>query len=250
MKDRVVVLVVDRKYVDKCLTTMREIRGAGNYKGDAVVIAHQELECYQPFTSLCAELNITPLYWPFINIYSIIPRLMTTQKIFQYQKLHVFNTYFKQWKKVLYLDAGTRIFHDFNFYFDMTLPNIIFAHTYCYPEHRWTLENAFYKELDPALFEDVAKKYNLNRAGWLSSMFLFETEGIIKENTFEDLRQLVLRYPITKQNDEGIFNLYFKDSFTQMPIWRDGIFVYDYSERFGFRYDNYVMLKLPLTLRG
>ncbi len=248
-KDRVVVLVVDRKYVDKCLITMREIRTAGNYKGDAVVIAHQELEAYEPFTSLCVELNIMPLYWPFINIYSIIPKLMSTQKIFQYQKLHIFNVFFKQWKKVLYLDAGTRIFHDFNFYFDMSLPNVIHAHTYSYPEYRSTLGNSFSKTFNPPMFEDIAKNYNVNCAGYLSSMFLFETEGIIKENTVEDLRQLALRYPISHQNDEGIFNLYFKDIFAQMPIWRDGLFVYDYLERYGNTYDKYVMLKMPLTLR-
>ena len=82
----------------------------------------------------------------------------------------------------------------------------------------------------------------------MSSLFLFETESIIKENTVEDLRQLALKYPISYQNDEGILNLYFKDIFSQLPIHRDGIFVYDYSERFGFTYDKYVMLKMPLTL--
>jgi hypothetical protein len=245
--DHVISLVTDRKYIDKCMITMREIRGAGCYSGDIVVIAHPELEVYEPFTSLCINLNITPLYWPFINVNEIIPKVMSTSKFFQYQKLHIFNKFFRAWKKVLYIDAGTRVFHDINFYFDMSRPNVILAHTYSYPEYKTTLGNSFSPTHIPELYDELSKKYNLNCSGYLSSLFLFETEGIIKDNTVEDLRLLALKYPISYQNDEGIINLHFKDVFSQLPIWRDNIFVYDYSERFDFRFDKYVMLKMPLT---
>jgi hypothetical protein len=246
--DNVISLVTDRKYVNKCMITMREIRGAGGWGGDMVVLAHPELECYEPFVELCAELRVIALYWPFINVYEILPKVMSLDKIFQYQKLHIFNTYFSAWKKMLYIDAGTRIFHDINFYFGMSRPNVILAHSYSYPEYKTIMGHSFSPTHIPQLYEDIKQKYNVNCAGYLSSLFLFETEGIIKENTVEDLRQLALKYPISHQNDEGIFNLYFKDIFSQLPIWRDGLFIYDYLERYGNTYDKYVMLKMPLTL--
>lgn len=246
--DNVISLVTDYKYVDKCMITLREIRGTGGWRGDIVVLAHPELKYHNLFVELCAELQVVALYWPFINIVEIIPKVMSLNKIFQYQKLHIFNTYFKAWKKVLYIDAGTRVFHDINFYFGMSRPNVILAHTYSYPEYKTTIENSFSKTHLPEVYAELEKNYNVNCSGYLSSIFLFETEGIIKDNTVEDLRQLALKYPISHQNDEGIFNLYFKDVFSQLPIYRDGIFVYDYLERFGCKYDKYVMLKMPLTL--
>jgi hypothetical protein len=69
----------------------------------------------------------------------------------------------------------------------------------------------------------------------------------LRQGTSTGESVLVETHSVTS-NDEGIFNLYFKDIFAQMPIWRDGIFVYDYTERYGNRYHKYVMLKMPLTL--
>ena len=139
------------------MCTLRDIRGAGGYKGDMVVIAHPELECYAPFVELCAELGVTALYWPFINVYAILHQVMSLNKIFQYQKLHIFNTYFRAWKKVLYIDAGTRVFHDINFYFGMSRPNVILAHTYSYPEYRVTLANSFNPKHLPEVYAELEK---------------------------------------------------------------------------------------------
>ena len=57
--------------------------------------------------------------------------------------------------------------------------------------------------------------------------------------------KLAYKYPISRTNEQGILNLYFK--FSQVPIFRDGKFLYDYWERFGNTRDKYILLKYPKT---
>ena len=113
----VFVLVTDNAYFPKAKTTIRDLRSIGQWQGDVVLIAidfdvnQNFLDFYsvqqkrfaqiQEKTDLCKLLN----YSPFLD--TIDSREIS--KLNQWEKLHVFDPFFKQWDRVVFVDAGVRI---------------------------------------------------------------------------------------------------------------------------------------------
>jgi hypothetical protein len=72
---------------------------------------------------------------------------------------------------------------------------------------------------------------------------LYDT-NIIEENTYNDLFNLMLEYPISKTNEQGIIALYFTNKrplFQQIKTNNYETFFYDYLSR-NKKY-KYIMLK-------
>ena len=116
----VFVLVTDYGYFPKAKTTIRDLRTIGQWRGDIVIITidfdvnQNFLDFYQitqkrfaPIqekTALCKLLN----YSPFLD--TIDGREINKPN--QWEKLHVFDPFFKLWKRVVFLDAGLRVLHN------------------------------------------------------------------------------------------------------------------------------------------
>jgi hypothetical protein len=73
---------------------------------------------------------------------------------------------------------------------------------------------------------------------------LFYDTNIIQEDTFNNLIELMIKYPISRTNEQGIIALYFtiiKPCFKQLKINNENTYFYDFMSR--NRNNQYIMLK-------
>jgi hypothetical protein len=258
----VLALFCNNGYLNKCLTTLNDIRTRGEYHGDIVFFYDQELED----TNL-HELNIIK------NTYNCILKKFPTmdlsipiqvldkaihkkyparERIFQHFKYNVFQTFFKQWNRVLYIDCGIRIYDNLERVLKLDCTNKLLAHQNAYPYYQdWdTLEFQFELRNEIDIAKELTTNYNLNiRNYFISSLMYFDT-SLIEESTYSNLVDLMNKYPIPMANDQGILNLYFiciKKQYHFMPLADDKGWLFDFWERFNARCTDYVMLKYPKT---
>jgi hypothetical protein len=250
-QDNVVVLLTNAAYSKQCLMTIHGCRTVGNYKGDIVVLTDADLSDeflkYEVIVKKYDPIDIQPI------ISKIIERPFTDtdgreiSKQIQWQKLNIFHTYFKQWQKIFYMDAGMYVFGDINIFFDLVRPQQLLAHCDDFPEYRTNLAGQFNRLSYPDVFAELAVNYNLERPCFQTGIILFDS-SIIKHETISEIMNLAYKYHISRTNEQGILNLYFYDMLAQVPIYRDGKFLYDYWERFGNHHTRYILLKYPKLL--
>lgn len=250
--DLCVVFVCNRAYFDKFIVTCEQLINNGKYDGDICLVIGDDL--YNNELLNCDFIktnNIIIKHFPDIklssNILEIQKRINRSahwfKKIFQFHKFHLFNTYFKRWNYIFYLDCGISIFSDiFPMLCEIT-DNKLLAHSDAYPTYEWKLHTQFDKN-NLNYFTKLNDKFNLNIDYFQTTIMLYDT-NIIKEDTYDNLLNLLIEYPISITNDQGIIALYFTNIhpvFKQIKIRDDDIFYYDYLSRDKIR-NKYIMLK-------
>ena len=251
-RDVCAVFLCDKAYFNKFLHTCSQLITNGKYTGQICLVVGDDLNndtmLHHP---LIVQNNIMIKYFPnlqftpeFLYIQQNIDRESHWyRKIFQYHKLHLFNTFFKQWNYIFYLDCGLTIFDDINPIINERTPNKLLAHSDAFPKYEWKLHNQFDK--NSKYFSSLSDKYNLNIDYCQTTIMLYDT-SIIEEDTFNNLYNLMNEYPISITNDQGLVALYFtniKPHFEQLRIKNDDTYFYDYHRR---KPDSkYIMLKNP-----
>lgn len=247
-QDTVVILLTNSAYSRQCLMTIAGCRTVGNYKGDIVVLTDSDLSDnflkYGVIVKKYHPIDIQPILTkiterPFTDTDG---RELTKQ--IQWQKLNIFHTYFKQWRKIFYIDAGMHVFGDINIFFDLIRPNQVLAHCDDFPEYTTKLAGQFNRLSYPTVFKELAKNYTLERCCYQTGIMLFDS-SIIESDTISKIMNLAYKYHISRTNEQGILNLYFYEKLVQVPIYRNGKFLYDYWERFGKHCTDYILLKYP-----
>jgi hypothetical protein len=104
------------------------------------------------------------------------------------------------------------------------------------------------------LFEDFGIDWFSSKY-FLNCIFLFDT-SILEENTVEELKKMMYRYPVSLCNEMGIMNLYFT---VKHKVWEafpkrtldDSKYLFGWSE-FNYRerpnWQQFCFLKYPATL--
>jgi hypothetical protein len=250
MKDLCFVFVCNKAYFPKFLHTCSELLTNGKYtQGDICLVIGNDLNGQIDDHPFIVANKIIVKYFPdipftqeFLDFQATLNRSENQKKIFQYHKLHVFNTYFKQWKYVLYLDSGFNIYSDVKPILDCRQPNTILAHSDAYPIYEWKLAVQF-DQSKTYYFDKLKNKYNLDIDYFQTGIMYFDT-NIIEENTFMDLLNLLAEFPICNTNEQGITALYFtniRPLWKQIPIKNDDTYFYDYWSRNPEH--KYIMLK-------
>jgi hypothetical protein len=250
-KDICVVFLCDKAYFNKFIITCEQLITNGKYKGNICLVIGDDLNNDKMLDcDFIKKYNIIIKYFPniiFSNIFLDIQNKMIRpphwfQKLFQFHKLHLFNTFFKKWEYIFYLDCGINIFSDISPIINEITENTIVAHSDAYPRYNWKLHNQFDKTYTE-YFTKLNNTYNLNIDYFQTTIMLYDTK-IIKNDTYDNLLKLLLEYPISITNDQGIISLYFTNIqplFKQIKICNEHIYFYDYLSR-----DNrnkYIMLK-------
>jgi hypothetical protein len=246
------VFLCDKNYFNKFLYTCEQLVTNGKYTGQICLVIGDDLN-NDPMLQhpLIVQNNIIITHFPnlpFTHQFLYIQEHMEREphwfrKIFQYHKLHLFNTYFKRWNYIFYLDCGLTIFDDVNPVINERKPNALLAHSDAFPTYKWKLHNQFEKK--SAFFSSLSNKYNLNIDYCQTTIMLYDT-SIIEEDTFNNLYNLMTEFPISITNDQGIIALYFtniKPFFQQIQIKNDDTYFYDYHSR--QPNSRYIMLKNP-----
>ena len=119
-KDICIVLMCNNvdKYKMHTIRTIKEIRTIGLYDGDIILLYDDDYD--DEFKNKLTEYNVILKFFPkidrtkFLEMFRENPfkegdkREIT--KTFQYHKFYLFDKYFKNWKKIFYIDAGMYIF--------------------------------------------------------------------------------------------------------------------------------------------
>ena len=228
---KLIVLVSDQNYLNHTKYLFSNIINDTNYDGDLCLITNIEVE-----TSEFEEKNI------FVKKYDKIDPF--------FQKLNLFDKYFKKWDKILYLDCDTMVIkNDLNSLFN--LPGDL----YCEPEP-WTIQEYFNGAKNISLFEELKNEYNVNKIGFNSGSILFNT-SIIDDNTQKELFEIKEKYQGINEHtrkeggDQPILNLMWIDkwkSFPQNEICYWLLHDSGYSRRVGIYNEEYVNKPNPDTV--
>lgn len=251
MNDVCVVFLCDQAYFNKFLYTCNQLITNGKYTGDICLVIGDDL--YENDLLNCDMIknhHIIIKHFPniqfsneFINIQQNIDRPPHwIQKQFQFHKLNLFNPFFKQWNYIFYLDCGITIFSDISPIINAKTENTLLAHSDSYPYYEWKLHCQFDKN-NTEYFTKLNDRFNLNIDYFQTTIMLYDTK-IIKNNTYDNLLNLLLEYPISITNDQGIIALYFtwvEPLFTQIQTHNEAIYFYDYLSR--NHHYKYIMLK-------
>lgn len=246
-----VVFVCNKAYFDNFIYTCNQLITYGNYKGDICLVIGDDL--YKDKLLDCDTItcnNVKIKYFPnikfsedFLNIQKKLDRPpLWFNKIFQFHKFHLFNTFFKQWNYILYLDCKITIFKDISPIINQITENTLLAHSDAYPYYNRNLDDQFDKSFTE-YFNNLNNIYNLNIDYFQTTIMLYDT-SIINNDTYDNLYNLLIEYPISKTNDQGIIALYFtniKPLFKQIKTHENNEYFYDYFSR--EKGKKYIMLK-------
>ena len=251
IKDVCVVFLCNKAYFNKFIYTCNQLITNGKYNGNICLVIGDDLHNDELLNSdIIKNNNITIQYFPnisFSNDYLKINNKIITDgrnisKKFQWHKLHLFNIFFKQWNYIFYLDCGINIFSDISPIINEITENTLLAHSDAYPTYEWKLHNQFDKN-NTEYFTKLNNTYKLNDDYFQTTIMLYDTK-IIENNTYDNLLSLLIEYPISITNDQGIIALYFtniKPLFKQIKTHNEILYFYDYLSR--NKNNKYIMLK-------
>lgn len=259
MGERCVVLVSNSNYFQKALTTIYMLRTIGNYSGSIILITDNNSILHNSDHNMIESLSVTIKTFENIDLSYVLGKINENPfkqtldrreltKTFQWHKLHIFDTYFKQWKNILYIDAGMNIYKEVEPFWDIIKNygnNVLLAHSDTYPEFKNNYKNQFEQLSYPEIFQELENLVDLSCDNFQTTMLLFNSD-IIKESTKNDLIFYMNKFPISKTNEQGIMNVYFNGImkiWEPLPTYWDNTFTYDFWNRGTFQPTKYIMTK-------
>lgn len=250
-KEICVVFLCNKEYFSKFVNTCNQLITNGKYNGNICLVIGDDLHNNEMLNcDIIKNNNIIVKHFPNISFshqFLDIQRRMIRpphwfKKRFQFHKFHLFNTFFKKWDYIFYLDCGINIFSDVSPIINEITENTLLAHSDAYPTYKWKLHTQFDKN-NINYFRKLNNTYNLNCDYLQSTIMLYDTK-IIEDDTYNNLLNLLMEYPISITNDQGIIALYFtniKPLFKQIKTRNESIYFYDYLSR--NKNNKYIMLK-------
>jgi hypothetical protein len=261
MYDRCVVLVSDYNYYQKTTETVQKLRTLGNYTDTVVLITDQASfdKVNLSFNDLLNELSITIKIFDPIDLTYILDMIKKRpftnsidgrelNKTIQWNKIHMFDVYFKQWKYIFYIDAGMNIYKPIEPFWDIIKQygnDVLIAHSDTYPLFKNNFRDQYETQTYPEIFNELEKLADLSSDNFQSTIMLFHSD-IINENTKKELINYANKFPISRTNEQGIMNLYFNGIhklWEPMPVYWNGKYTYDFWNRNNLKPEDYIMLK-------
>lgn len=221
------VFVCDKAYFAKFTKTLSMLRNAGDYRGDIILIIGDDLK--DKTDEIKDKFNISVKYFPnwqfsesFMQDFNNLKRPgLWKNKKFQYHKFNVFDTYFKQWEYVFYIDCGITICRPVQPIIDSKIQGKILASPDPWGPfvNKWSLGTQF-DNTHPG-YEQLNDTYDLlgTKNYFNTSVMLFDT-ALIEENLTRELYSLATKHPFSITNDQAIIALYFihiNNSWIELP---------------------------------
>jgi hypothetical protein len=216
----VFVTLSDASYFSKAQRTIEELKVNGEWKGDIVLLAVDFIP--DPIDGVeirqVSHLNTDRLFEQW-KTYPLTPMDDNRHygKVYQWDKLQVFSSYFKRWERVVFLDAGIRVFHSVTPLLELEWRGRVLAPDDSDP---YDNGNRFGAQLEVSANPPVAELFSrefpkecLSQRYFLNCIFVFDTALIDRLPNLEDMMN---RYPIFRCNEMGLMNLVFT---VQLGCW-------------------------------
>jgi hypothetical protein len=255
----VFVTLSDEGYFVKAKRTILELRVKGGWHGSVVLIAVG----FRPPENWCQYYEVEVVNFPRINVDTFVSALQCKpftiptddgrelKKTVQWEKLHAFDPFFKQWNRLVFIDAGLRILDRVD-----SLLSLDWKGKFLAPDdtaHDPDRTYAVQLELKnyPEIIDELSSAYPtmLSSKYFLNCIWVYDTSLNINKDEFTDL---IGKYPIWRCNEMGVMNLVlcFKH-----PIWHPfpdrthhGKILFDWTERGAPTWRSYVFIKYPRTI--
>lgn len=246
-----VATYTDAGYLQRAKTTIHELRTNGKFFGDIVVMTDGTFKIDQRFI---LKYNLTIKEYPDIDVSNLIEQIKKHpfkdsdgreyNKTKQWNKLYVFDTYFKQWDFVFFFDAGMRIFDSLDYFYPQFKSGALVAMDDGHPEFTKKFDSQI--ELSNTEVVDKLKTiYDIRGNYFLNCMFMFDT-ALITDTTLQELIAMMNEYPICKTNEMAVMNIYFKSVWVPLRIYlADERILFDWTERGNRPRSDYITLKYP-----
>ena len=260
--DTVFALVTDLNYFNKAKRTIIDLRTKGNWHGDIVLIT-LNFDLNANFKDF---YNVTEKKFTHIDKSILLFKIgqsgfvdttdkREVNKLNQWEKLHIFDDYFSKWSRVVYLDAGLRLFDDVIHLLEIDYKNKILA-----PKDGKLYENqSFNCQLSydkPELIDSLKSEYGeliLKSNYMLNCMWIYDT-NILKLCDKSQLIEAMNKYTFCKTNEMGIMNILFHFKYNlweKLPIFNsNGKILFDWCElnNPNTNWRNYCYIKYPVTI--
>lgn len=262
----VFVTVTDQAYFKKAKRTIEDLRTRGEWRGDIVLICVDFL----PSQTFLDFYRVEPFMVPHINVSHLIEqwkhhpiRPMAdqrhTKKLAQWNKLYVFDVWFKQWSRVVFLDAGLRVLDSVHHLLE--IPG--WEGRFMAPDDTQPGDNGnrFGIQLDleanppvTELIKDRFGEHILHEKYFMNCIWMYDT-SILDVCTRRDLESAMNQYPICLTNEMGIMNLLLAfrhrlwTPFPEKTI--DGKYLYGWCEsnyKSGTTWRDFCFIKYPITI--
>jgi len=257
MENTIFVLVTDKAYFNKATVTVNDLKTIGNWNGEIVMITIDfDLE-----NDYKISQNIIEKKFPLIDKTHLLAEIgphgfsnsdkREINKLNQWEKLHVFDEYFLQWERVVFLDAGLRVLDNVKYLLELEYKESILAHNEPFHfKNQLSYDNYEKIELIKNDFGEEIFDSNF----MLNCMWVYDT-NILKICDKQQLVNAMNKYTLCKTNEMGIMNLLFHFKY---KLWQafplkthSGKFFFEWCEtcnNFPTTWKDYCFIKYPVTI--
>ena len=258
----VFTLVTDIDYFNKAKRTIIDLRSKGNWQSDIVVITID----FDLNTNFKDFYNITEVKFPLIDKTELSEKIgrngflnsdkRELTKLNQWEKLNVFDKYFKKWQRVVFLDAGLRILNDVKYLLEIDCKDKIVAPK----DGKHYIDQGFQCQLSydkPELIDSLLNEFGdsiLNSNYMLNCIWMYDT-NILNKCDKAQLIEAMNKYPFCKTNEMGIMNILFHFKY---HLWEpfpvkasNNKFLFDWCElnqTYPTSWRDYCFIKYPVTI--
>ena len=260
-EDTVFALITDEKYFNKAKITIRDLRLKGNWSGP-IVVATIDFDLNKNFIDY---YGITEVKFPPIDKSEMLKKIgpngfsigdkREINKVNQWEKLHIFDEYFTQWERVVYLDAGLRVLDDVKYLLELDYKNKILA----------PIDGIINKPLlfktqinydNAKLVSELLSEYGddiLEMNHMLNCIWVYDT-NILEICNKSQLIEIMNEYPLCKSNEMTAMNLLFHfkyklwQPFPEKASNKKLLFEWSELNRKGTDWREYCLIKYPVSI--
>ena len=245
-----IVFVSNLAYFGNFNNSLMQLIKTGKYTGKIILLAADDLynTHYLNDNQNIKLYNIEVIHFPDIKT---IMKKDTVNKLIKhlgeggkknynwcfgcFNKFYLFHTYFKQYKYILYLDTGIKIYRPIYEMFNLVKHNTILAHHDDYPKYHYDLA-AKIRDIEPYK-TNLRNEFDLDTKKYFQTTAMLYDTSIIQDSTIDNIINIIDKYPISHNGDQEYISLYFHQVTKQMQQItikkNDNEYYYDYYQRQG-----------------
>lgn len=257
----VFVIVTDTLYFNRAKKTVIDLRSKGRWLGDIVLITI-DFSLSDNFKDFYNVIEVT---FPQIDKTKLLSKIgengftnsdkREINKLNQWEKLHVFDDYFMEWNRVVFMDAGLRVLDDVKYLLDLDYKGKILA-----PKDGKLYENQSFKcqlSFDNLeLIEKVKTDFGniiFDDIYFLNCIWIYDT-NILNICDKNQMIEAMNTYTLCRTNEMGIMNLLLNFKYNLWnsfpPKIESGKILFDWCESNNpnTNWRDYCYVKYPVTI--